>query len=143
MRELNALIYSSLKDDSTIQTLVGYSITDPRVYKSKTPIKIQVTESKPAYIVYYKMGSSKVYNKIELAQKNDYTYGLEIFAKRDVTVDEIAQYIENTLFNEKQFSTTSYLVRYSFVTRGTMSFDDSRQLYTETVMVHLNKILSL
>lgn len=142
MRELNALIYNTIKSDGIYQDLTGATAQDPRIYRSRTPVKLPVSDTKKAFAVYYQMGSSKPYVGIYPIQKNDYTFVIEVYGKEDVLVSEICYRLEK-LFAHKKFTTLSFLINYTYAIRGSCTFDDARQLYFETVTVQLTKILAL
>jgi hypothetical protein len=144
MREIRQLIYATIRTDSTYQSLTGATAQDPRIYLSKPPVYLAITDDKKGFSVYYQMGSTHIGGTeiIHGTSKNNYTYGLEIFGKDNVTVSSIGARVEK-LFENKPFQTSSYVVGYTFVTRGSVNFDDTRQLYLETLMIHLNKIIAL
>ena len=51
--------------------------------------------------------------------------------------------ITEDLFRDKQFLTDSYKIGLTYATRGAVDFNDARQLYTETMIVHFTKIFRL
>lgn len=142
MRELNALIYNTIREDGHWKDLTGATATDPRIYKGRTPVKLTIDDSKQAYGVYYQMGSSKPYIMISPIQKNNYSFVIEVYGVSAEIVSEICYRLEK-LFAEKRFTTMSFIVNYTFANRGSFSFDDARQLYFETVTINLNSILAL
>ncbi len=142
MRELNKLIYETIKDDLTYKIETGSDSQDPRLYKSKTPIKVSVTGSKKAYGVYYKSGSIHNSNNIHGASKNDFVYVVEIYGKKDTVVELLAYRIEK-LFEENNFNTDTFIIGYTYATRGQLTFDEDRQLYVEPVQIYLRNILTL
>jgi hypothetical protein len=143
VRELNKLIFDTIKNNPTFQSLTGATPQDPRVYKTREPVKHEISDAKPAFAVYYMMGSTNVLSDlIHGAQKNDYSYTIELYGKSDTTLSTLGYIIENSM-NYKSFSTQTYIVNLVVVSRGQVSWDDARQLYLETVIVHLRKILTL
>lgn len=144
MRELNALVYSTIKNDSEITSYTGAISTDPRIYKRNTPSKVRITTAYPAFMVYYLSGTvhHSSWDKINVASKNDCVYVLEIYGKKDTTVESMMARVEK-LFDEERFQTTTYIVGYTYAIRGSCSFDDARQLYFGTVSIYLTKILTL
>lgn len=143
MRELNKLIYDTVRNNATFKSLTGATSQDPRIYKTREPVKHEISDTKPAFAVYYMMGStSTLTDLIHGAQKNDYSYTIELYGKSDTTLSTLGYTIEN-LMNLKSFVTETYIVNLTVVSRGQCSWDDARQLYLETVIVHLRKILTL
>ena len=143
MSELNKLLYQTIKNDPEFKTLTGGAVQDPRIYKRKTPVKLEISDIKRSFVVYYIAGTTKVGSpKIEIAQRNNKTYGLEVYGKKDTDVEQIAERIER-LFYEEQFLTDSYRIGYTYATRGRVDFDEDRKLYTETMFVFFTKILAL
>lgn len=139
MRELNQVIYNAIKTDATYRTYAGATSTDPRVYKQRTPAKVTCSTAKPAYCVYGIMGSSKPPDYIHGAQKNNYAYRLEVYALTDTRLAEICERLE-TLFEDKTYTTTTYIVGYVFASRGVESFDGGREEYTETITIYMNNV---
>ena len=144
MSELNKVLFQTIKGDIEFKDLTGSTSQDPRIYKTRTPIKLQITDAKPNYVVYYTSGTSKLpsSSKIEIAQRNDRTYALEVYGKKDTDVEKICARIER-LFYEERYITASYIVGYTYATRGRVGWDDGRKLYTETMMVFFTKVLAL
>jgi len=141
MNELNQLLYDTVKNDSTFQSLAGASPQDPRFFKRKAPVRLEMSEAKPSFAVYYIMGTSDPgTNKIAFGQRNNRTYGIEVYGQTDTDVDELAELIEE-LFRDQQFSTTSFKVGHTIATRGVFDFDEGRKLWMETLMVHFNQII--
>jgi hypothetical protein len=141
--EINALLYQTIKNYGPFVTKTGATVTDPRVYKRKAPIKLTISDDKSSFVVYYIMGSTDVSTpKVDFGQRNNRTYGLEIYGKAEEDVEEIADMLEE-LLRDKQFTTNSYKIGYTYASRGAIDFNDARQLYTETMMVHLTKIIYL
>ena len=143
MRELNKLIYDTVRSIPVFQSLTGATAQDPRIYKTREPVKHEISDAKPAFAVYYMMGSTGLFSDIiHGAQRNDYTYTIELYGKSDTTLSTLGYAIEKTM-NLERFFTETYIVNLAVVSRGQCSWDDARQLYLETVIVHLRKILTL
>jgi hypothetical protein len=139
MRDLNKLIYNTIKGDATYVGLTGATASDPRIYKLRTPAKITVSTSYPAYSVYGVMGSAKPAVWVLGAQKNNYAYRLEVFSIEDTRLAEVCECLE-TLFQDKHYETTNYIVGYVYATRGVVTFEEPRRLYTETMVLHFENI---
>ena len=142
MRELNSLLYNAIKTHGYFRDLTGATVNDPRIYKARTPVKNPIDANKPAYAVYYQSGTSRPYPIIYPIQKNDYTFVIEVYGKEDTLVSEICYRLEK-LFAHKNFTTPSFLVNYTYATRGSCTFDDARQLYFETITIRFSNILAL
>ena len=144
MSELNKVLYQTIKGDAECRILMGSTTQDPRVYKTRTPIKIEITDTKPCYIIYFTSGTTKrsSSDEITIAQRNDRTYALEVYGKKDTDVERLCDRIER-LFRDEEFMTDSYKIGYVYATRGRVSWDDSRSLYLETMMVFFTKVLAL
>ncbi|MFW9928144.1 MAG: hypothetical protein ACFFD1_02005 [Candidatus Thorarchaeota archaeon] len=141
-RELNQIIYNQIKDDTDWISYTGATAKDPRIYKGRTPAHVQISDSKPAYGVYYRSGSIYSSNVVITAGRNDYVYIVEIYSKDTDTLDEIGYLIER-IFREKRFTSTNYIVNLTYASRGSYSWDDARQLFFETVTISLTHILAL
>jgi hypothetical protein len=128
MREINQLIYNTIKGSSTYKTYTGATASDPRIYKQRTPAKLPISASKPAYAVYRFVGASKPPDWIYGIQRNNVSYSLEVYSKIDTRLTEITDLLE-TLFEDKQFTTLNYMIGYCYATRGSESWDEGRQLY--------------
>lgn len=139
MREINQLIYNRIKSDDTFKSLTGATTRDPRIYKQRTPVKLPVTDAKKSYVIYRLMGSTKPGDWVHGSQRNNLTYGLEIYSKVATNLDEVCDRIQ-VLFEDQSLTTTSYLVKFTYAVRGSQSFDDGRQLYFEAMMLHLNNV---
>lgn len=142
MREINQLIYNTIKNNSSYRTYAGASVSDPRVYKQRTPAKIEVSQSKPAYIVYRFAGAMKPPDWIHGTQRNNLVYSLETYSKLDTRLTEIADLIE-TLFEDKAFQTLSYGVGYTYATRGSEMWDEGRSLYFMNISLYFENIYTL
>lgn len=142
MREINQLIFNTIKDDPSFKADTGATASDPRIYKSRTPKKNPVTASKPAYAVYTFTGASKPPNFIENVQRNDCVYTVEAYSKTDTGITDLADTIED-LFNDKAFTTPSFKVGYTYAVRGIESHDEGRNLYTTTITIHFSHIYEL
>jgi hypothetical protein len=142
MSEFNELLYQTIISDSEISALTGATGKDPRIYKQKTPAGIQVSQTKPAYMIYYRSGTTYLSpaQKINPIEKNPPSYTIELWGIKDTTVEDLASLLED-LFNEKYFTTESYVIEYVEAWIGSPSWDDARQLYTGTAMVHFKKVL--
>jgi hypothetical protein len=139
MRDLNRLIYNTIRLDPQYITLTGATTQDPRIYKLYTPAHIEVSEEKPAYSVYGIMGSSKPPVWVLTAQRNNYAYRLEVFSVIDTLLTEVCERLEE-IFRDKHFQTTTYVVGYTYAVRGVVAFEEARRLYTETMTVYLENI---
>lgn len=148
--ELHKLLYQTIVTSSDFITIANATTQDPRVYKRKTPVRIQgtakltATSDQPLYVVYRLGGTTHLPSgsKVEIGQIDDRTYMLEVYGIKDTQVDDACQIIWD-LFDEKQFLTDSFKVGYTWATRGTMEFDDGRQQWIETMMVYFKNILRL
>lgn len=139
MRELNQLLFETVKDDSTYQTKTGATSTDPRFYKDHPPVKNPITNTKTAYGVYRHQGAIKPGIYVDGLERNEHVYTLEIFAKKSTIRDEICDFIE-LLFDDKQFQTTNYDVKYTSATEGAVGFNEELKLFTKTMTVHFRKV---
>lgn len=142
--ELNELLFDTIRNDVFYKSLTGATTADPRIYKSKTPVKITISSDKPAYSVYRRMGTIKLSGgmKINIGQLNDSSYSLEIFSQKDTLAEEIAERVE-TIFYEANFFTSNLRVGYTWATSGSLDFDDGRQLWLITMSIYFTKILKL
>lgn len=141
-RECNQVIYNQIKDDPDYITLSGATAKDPRIYKSRTPSHVTISDSKPVYGVYYRSGTIYSPNAVSFIGRNDYVYVVELYGKTDTDVDE-AGYILERIFRDKRFTTTNFIINYTYASRGSFSWDDARMLYLETVTIYLTRVLSL
>lgn len=142
MNEFNALIFGTIKDDTQWKTLTGATSRDPRIYKQYTPYKVTVSPSKPGYGVYTLTGAAKPGDYIHGAQKSNKIYNVELYSKTDTLLTQLCDRIE-ALFDDGRFTTPSYRVGWTYVTRSAEVFQDGRKLYTSVVSVYLNKIYVL
>ena len=71
MKNLNSLIYTTIKNDSELTSLTGATATDPRIYKRNIPSKVRITTPLPAFMVYYLSGTvhHSTWDKINAASK--------------------------------------------------------------------------
>lgn len=139
MGELNALLYGAVKNDATYQTLTGGTAADPRIYKQRTPVELPVSDTKPAYSVYYESGTIDPGLRVDDVGRNDAVYMLECYATTDVLLSQVTSRLER-LFDYQRFETTSYYVGHTRAHCGGMSFDDGRQLYFQTVTVFMKLV---
>ena len=140
MRDLNKLIYTTIRVDPTYKTLTGATTSDPRIYKLRTPMKVLLNpDDVKAYSVYGMMRSSKAPSWIDGTQRNYYVYRLEVYAVTDTLLSELCDHLES-LFEDIHFVTPNYLVGYTFATRSSVSFEEERRLYLEAMMLHLENI---
>jgi hypothetical protein len=142
MIELTELVYNQIKSNSEFKSYTGASSEDPRIYKSRTPIHVQINESKPAYGVFYKSGTIYSSNVVSFVGRNDHMYVVEVYGKTDRSIDLIGYCIEK-IFRDKRFTTTNFIVNHTYASRGPFSFDDARMLYFESVQIYLTHVLSL
>jgi hypothetical protein len=142
--ELNKLFYQTVINDAIFKSETGGTAQDPRLYRFKTPVKLTVSDSRPAYGIYRLMGTGHVRGsaKIDQGQEDDHTYSLELYAKSDSMVHTIAHEIHE-LFKEANFFTENLRVGYTWATRGTIDFDEGRQLYYETMAAFFTKVIKL
>lgn len=139
MREMNQLIFGTIKNESTFSSMSGATSSDPRVYKTRTPVHVKVSDDQPAYVIYRFTGSAEPPNKVHGAQRNDCIYSLEIYAKTSTMLSTICDALE-TAFEDKSFSALNHRVGHSMAYRGAEDFDDSREAYYEVMTVHLDHI---
>jgi len=139
LREINELIYNTIRSDPTYRTICGATVTDPRISIHKTPIGLVVSDAKPAYGVYYRNGSAKPLDFIDGVQENNQVYTVEVYGKKLENADDAGEAIV-ALFNDKNFETTTYLVKYTSASLGSLTFDDARKLYFTTVTIYLDFI---
>ena len=144
MSELNKVLFQTIKEDTEFKGLTRNTAQDPRIYKTRTPVKIQVTDAQPSYVIYFTAGTSRISSSsaIAIAQRDDRTYSLEVYGKKDTNVEAICKRI-GRLFHEEEFITESYKIGFTYATRGRMGWDDARQLYLQTMMVFFTKVLAL
>lgn len=142
--ELNKLFYQTVINDTVFRNETGGTTQDPRLYRFKTPVKLTVSDSRPAYGIYRLMGTGHIRGsaKIDQGQEDDHTYSLELYAKTDSMIHTIALELRD-LFNEANFFTANLKVGYTWLTRGTIDFDEGRQLYYETMTVFFTKVIKL
>lgn len=142
MSEIRALVFTVIRTDATFQALTGATASDPRIYWQFTPQKIQISASKPAYAIYYRTGTIRNTDRVLIGGRDDQIFAMEIYAKTPALCDDIGDCMEE-LWRDKQYSTETYVALYTFVTQGgSPYYDDGRKLYTETINIHVNKIVA-
>jgi len=142
MKELRVLTFTLLKDDVTYQTLTGGNATDPRVYYQYTPAKVVVSDTTPAYSVYYRSGTVRNLPRVDVAGRDDQVFTVEIYAQTADRCEDIADGLE-ALFRDSQYTTDSFVVLNCYAAIiGSPVFDDGRRLFTLSVNVHYTKIVA-
>lgn len=143
--ERNKILYDTIKNNAVFKAITGGTTSDPRLYKFKTPLKLEISDSKPAYAIYRRMGTTKLpgYAKIDIGQLNDRAYSLEVFGKIPEDVDEICSELEENVFYEASFFTANLKIGYTWAVQGSINFDEGRQLHLETMTIYFTKILKL
>lgn len=141
MKDIRILLFNIIKNDKLFQNLTGATIDDPRIFWQYPPIKVELTESKPAYAVYYRTGVVRLGYKIDIAQKEDQVYLTEIHSKTPELCDDIADNFME-MFREKSFQTNNYSVLYTYANiSGSPQFDHSISLYNLSVQIYMTKII--
>ena len=130
MKEIKQTIYQLIQEDATFQSLTGATGSDPRIYYARTPQKIDITSTKAGYVVYYRTGTVHSEAKVDIAGRDDQIFVFEIYAKTEPLVEDIGYRIWQ-LFDEKSFTSTTYIILRSYSVRGASSWDDGRQMYLE------------
>lgn len=141
MKEIRQLIFSVISNDAGFLSLVGGEASDPRIYWQYAHQRVSITDTKPAYAEFYRSGTVRLAVKVNIAQKDDQVYVVEICGKTPDLCDDVADMIVE-LFREKSFSTSSYNVLYTYGTvLGSPQLDDGRKLFTLSVNLYLTKIM--
>lgn len=94
MKDVKEAVYGVLINDDTLQTLLGGDANDKRVHFWHPDDEIKITESKPAYIVFYEGASPEPHIKLEkiriiidiFARKADKAE--DVFARVDALLDD-------------------------------------------------------
>lgn len=139
MKELNALVFTQIRDNSTFQSYTGATATDPRIYYARTPVKHTVSDTKDSYAVFYLSGTTDPGNRIWNAGRNDHTYIVEVYSKKVDTLSTILQTLE-ALFRDQQLETTSFFIGNTIAYQTAETFDETRNMYFGTVMVMFRTI---
>ena len=141
MKEVRVLVFTVLKDDVTLKTLIGGTTDNPRIFWQWTPQRVSITETKQAYLTYYRSGVVRNVNRVNIGGRDDQIYTVEIYAKTPDLADDIADQLVET-FSEKKFSTTNYVVNYTYgIVLGSPQYDDGRKLFTVSVNLYMTKIV--
>jgi hypothetical protein len=140
MKELNTLVYETIRDNSTFQSYTGATSPDPRIYYARTPVKHTVNSSKYSYAVFYLSGTTDPGNRVWNAGRNDHTYIVEVYSKKPDVLSTLLETLE-ALFRDANFETTSFIVGHTTSYTTAESFDETRQMYFGTIMIVMTNIL--
>jgi len=112
MKNIGKWIFSTLKNDSTIQTATGYTSSDPRIYYHYPPENITLSSTYPAYMVYFLLGSGMLgSDAIWALQRPDEIYQISIFSYVKGTTETIFERIDTLLNENLSSSITGWKVR--------------------------------
>lgn len=142
MKEIRVLVYETIRDDATFKALTGAIASDPRIFWQFTPQKVQVTDSRHTYIVYFRAGTVTTVDKVDVAGREDQVYTIEIYSKTPQGCDDVADRLVD-MFRDRQFATNTYSVLRTYANvLGSPIFDDGRELYTLSVNLFCTKIVA-
>jgi hypothetical protein len=97
MIDIKKLIVARIKGDSTIQTLMGGTTTDPRIYPYYGGTAT-ISATLPAYITYSLLSNPEATGAVE-----NPVYSLTIWAKDWTTAEGVAAQVK-VLFNKKKLT---------------------------------------
>lgn len=101
MEKIDDILYTTIKDDSTIRGYTGYTATDPRIYPAHTLADIDITSAKPAYITYFKVADVPPFADLE-----EEIYQFDVWSKSQQTNLNIFARID-TLLNDRVLTPAS------------------------------------
>lgn len=142
MKEIRKLVYQIIRDDATFKILTGATASDPRIFWQFTPQKVNVTDSRHTYVVYFRSGTISTTDKVNEAGREDQVYTIEIYSKTSDGCDDVADRLVD-MFRDKQYTTATYSVLRTYANvLGSPIFDDGRELYTLDVNLYCTKIVA-
>jgi hypothetical protein len=142
MKEIRVLVFETIKDDSTFQNLTGATASDPRIFWQFTPQKVQVTDSRHTYAVYFRSGTISTTDKVDVAGREDQVYTIEIYSKTPDGCDVVADRLVD-MFRDRQYTTNTYSVLRTYASvLGSPIYDDGRNLYVVNVNLYCTRIVA-
>jgi hypothetical protein len=141
INEIRFLVFTVMRTDITYQGLTGATASDPRVFWQYTPLKIEISDLKPGYSVYYRSGTIRSNDRVLIGGRDDQVFTVEIYGKTPALCDDIGDCLEE-LWRDKQYETETYVALHTFATiGGSPYFDDGRNLFTHAVNIHIDKVI--
>lgn len=112
MENIAKWIFSTLKDDTTLQGLTGYTSSDPRIYYFHPPKAMTLNATYPAYLIYFLLGSGELpSDAVWQKQVPDETYQISIFSLVKDTVENIFTRVDALLGENLSASITNWKIR--------------------------------
>jgi len=112
--DIKKLIKSTIKNDSTIQLLLGGTPADPRIYPYYQP-KVVISTTQKAFITYSLISAPEPAGAVE-----NPVYSMSIWALDWTTAEDVEKSLMR-LFNKKRLTTAS---------------PESRAVYSKRISVH-------
>lgn len=128
MLDIKKVIYPTLRDDSTLRTLTGYTSADPRIYFAWIPKSIIVDSSKPAYITYYQSSGMKT-----SWDREEELYSFVVYSLSPETNESILNRMDLLLHNQiLTGSTDNHLVNLRRIAQFD-TYDEAQMQYMKSI----------
>jgi len=144
--EIREHVYGLIADDATFKTLTGATASDKRIYYQFPPERIEISDSKPAYIVY----STEFFEAIEAmehvtGQRPPITFSFVIWAKDPQKLDQIFLRLFDIPIEVKAFNTATYrITAFRYLEGGDFPVDhEITRLYHRVVRWKAERVYKL
>lgn len=99
---LQEKIYTIVSGDATLQTLLGGTASDKRVYAAYQPVEKVLTTSAPAFVVIFHISTGNPF-----LGRESFRYQFSIFSRTNELCERIADRIDS-LLNRQSLSATGW-----------------------------------